>query len=181
MASLNIYYSMSKEDANRTSGTHTSLPANFLGLQNAILITSKCLLKLSFASDYSQYCGYTTPTPELSMTSWAWNLLCNFASRQLVAPTTQITTTSMQIGLPPSKFQTNKVQKTLRLGLNLHILLPLHDGCSITYETTPVYKSRWVAQMCCWFTAKTKYSTPEFKFDIQRMNMESCVEANRAF
>jgi hypothetical protein len=67
MASLNIDYSMSKEDADRTSGTHTSLPASFLGLQNAVLITSKCLLKLSFASDYSQYCGYTTP--KLSMTS----------------------------------------------------------------------------------------------------------------
>jgi len=67
MASFNIDYSMSKEDANRTSGTHTSLPASFLWLQNAVLTTSKCLLKFSFASDYSQYCGYTTP--ELSMTS----------------------------------------------------------------------------------------------------------------
>jgi len=67
MASFNIDYSMSKEDVDRTSGTHTSLLASFLGLQNAILITSKCWLKLSFASDYSQYCGYTTP--ELFMTS----------------------------------------------------------------------------------------------------------------
>jgi hypothetical protein len=67
MANLNIDYSMSKEDVDRTLGTHTSLLASFLGLQNAILITSKRLLNLSFASDYSQYCGYTTP--ELSMTS----------------------------------------------------------------------------------------------------------------
>jgi hypothetical protein len=67
MASLNIDYSMSKEHADTTLGTHTSLPASFLVLQNAVLIRSKCLLKLSFASDYSQYCGYTTP--ELSMTS----------------------------------------------------------------------------------------------------------------
>jgi len=66
-ASLNIDYSMSKEDADRTSRTHTSLPASLLGLQTAILITSKCLLKLSFALDYSQYCGCTTP--KLSMTS----------------------------------------------------------------------------------------------------------------
>jgi len=67
MASLNIDYSMSKEDVDRTSGTHTSLPASILGLQNAVLVRSRCLLKLSFASDYSQYCGYTTP--ELSRTS----------------------------------------------------------------------------------------------------------------
>jgi hypothetical protein len=53
MAILNIDYSMSKEDVDRTSGTHTSLLANFLGLQNANLITSKCLLNLSFASNYS--------------------------------------------------------------------------------------------------------------------------------
>jgi len=56
MAIFNINYSMSKEDVDKTSRTHTSLLTNFLGLQNATLITSKCLLKLSFASDYSQYC-----------------------------------------------------------------------------------------------------------------------------
>jgi hypothetical protein len=67
MATLNKDYSMSKEDVDKTLGTYTSLPASFLGLQNAILTTSKCLLKLSFASDNSQYCGYTTP--ELPMTS----------------------------------------------------------------------------------------------------------------
>jgi hypothetical protein len=47
IANLNIDYSMSREDADKTSGTHTSLPTSYLGLQNAILITSKCLLKLS--------------------------------------------------------------------------------------------------------------------------------------
>jgi hypothetical protein len=45
MVNLNINCSMSKEDVDRTSRTHTSLPASFLGLQNATLITSKCLLK----------------------------------------------------------------------------------------------------------------------------------------
>jgi len=58
---------MLKENVDNISRTHTSLLASFLGLQNATLITSKCLLKLSFALDYSQYCGYTTP--KLSMTS----------------------------------------------------------------------------------------------------------------
>jgi hypothetical protein len=57
---------MLKEDVDRTSRTHTSLPASFLGLQNATLITSKCLLKFSSTSDYNRYYGYTTP--KLSMT-----------------------------------------------------------------------------------------------------------------
>jgi hypothetical protein len=65
-ANLSIDCSMLKEDADRTSRTHTLLSGNFLGLQNAALITFKCLLKLSYALDYSQYCGYTTP--KLSMT-----------------------------------------------------------------------------------------------------------------
>jgi hypothetical protein len=38
-----------------------------LGLQNATLITSKCLLKFSSTLDYNQYYGYTTP--KLYMTS----------------------------------------------------------------------------------------------------------------
>jgi hypothetical protein len=57
---------MLKEDVDRTFRTQTSLPANFLGLQNATLITSKCLLKFSFTSYYNRYYGYTTP--KLSMT-----------------------------------------------------------------------------------------------------------------
>jgi hypothetical protein len=57
---------MLKEDVDRTSRTHTSLPASFLGLQNATLITSKCLLKFSSTSNYNRYYGYTTP--KLSMT-----------------------------------------------------------------------------------------------------------------
>ncbi len=66
MVNLNINCSMLKEDVDRTSRTHTSLPASFLGLQNATLITSKCLLKFSSTSNYNRYYGYTTP--KLSMT-----------------------------------------------------------------------------------------------------------------
>jgi hypothetical protein len=62
------------------------------------------LLKLSSALDYSQYCGYTTP--KLSMTPWVGNLPCNFVARQSTAFTTN---TSMQIKLPTSKFQIDKV------------------------------------------------------------------------
>jgi hypothetical protein len=91
--------------------------------KNTILITSKCLLKLSFASHYSQCCEYTTP--ELSMTSWAWNLPCNFAARQSVAPTTQITTTSMQIRLPLPNSKQTKCKKTCTF------CFPSHDGYCI--------------------------------------------------
>jgi hypothetical protein len=57
MVNLNIDCSTSKENVDRTSRTHTSLPTHFLGLQNASLITSKCLLKFSSASNYNQYYG----------------------------------------------------------------------------------------------------------------------------
>ncbi len=67
MVKLNIDCSMLKEDVDRTSRTQTSLLASFLGLQNATLITSKCLLKFSSTLDYNQYYGYTTP--KLYMTS----------------------------------------------------------------------------------------------------------------
>ncbi len=67
MVNLTIDSLTSKEDVDRTSRTHTSLSASFLGLQNATLITSKCLLKFSSSLDCSQYYGYTTP--KLSMTS----------------------------------------------------------------------------------------------------------------
>ncbi len=43
MANLNIDCSMLREDINRTFGTHTSLPASFLGLENATLITSNVI------------------------------------------------------------------------------------------------------------------------------------------
>ncbi len=65
MVNLNINCSMLKEEVDRTSRTHTSLLASFLGLQNATLITSKCLLKFSSTLDYNRYYGYTTP--KLSM------------------------------------------------------------------------------------------------------------------
>jgi hypothetical protein len=47
--SLNMDCWMSKEDAQSTSSTQTSLPT-FLGWQKATLITSKWLLKHSFTS-----------------------------------------------------------------------------------------------------------------------------------
>jgi len=86
MANLNINCSMSREEVDITLGTHTSLLASFLGLQNIAFITFKCLLKISFALDYSQYYGYTTP--KLSMTSKARNLPCNFVAMQRATLTT---------------------------------------------------------------------------------------------
>jgi hypothetical protein len=86
MAKLKINCSMSREDVDITSRTHTSLSVNFFGLQNVAFITSKCLLEFSSTSDYSQYCGYTTP--KLSMTSRARNPPCNSIARQSIAPTT---------------------------------------------------------------------------------------------
>jgi hypothetical protein len=125
MLNLNINCSMLRDDDNRNSRTHTSLSTSFLGFQNATLITSKCLLKFSFASDYIQYYGYTTS--KLSMTSWIRNLPYNFIARQSTTLTTQITTTSMQIRLPPFQIPNKQNEKNLRLRLmlNFHILLPL--------------------------------------------------------
>jgi hypothetical protein len=144
---------MSREDVNRTSRTHASLPTNFLGLQNATLITSKCLLKFSFASDYSQHCGYTTP--KLSMTSWIGNLPCNYITRQLADTTTQITTTSMQIRLPLFQIPNKQNEKKFKVKVKVKLshststrMMVIAYTFLVTCETTLVYKSRWVAQMC---------------------------------
>ncbi len=75
MASLNINCWMSKEFVDNTSWTHTTLLPNFLGWLKATIITSKWLLKHSFASNCSQYCGYTTL--KLSTTPWVWSLPYN--------------------------------------------------------------------------------------------------------
>ncbi len=154
MANLNINCLMSREDVNRTSGTHTSLPTSFLGLQNATLITSKCLLKFSFASNYSQYCGYTTP--KLSMTSWIGNLPCNSITRLSTTLTTQITTTSMQIRLPPFQIPNKQNVKKFKVRVKFKLshststrMMVVAYTSLVTCETTLVYKSRWVAQMCC--------------------------------
>jgi hypothetical protein len=56
---------MSREEVDITLGTHTSLLASFLGLQNIAFITFK-----------------------LSMTSKARNLPCNFVAMQRAALTT---------------------------------------------------------------------------------------------
>ncbi len=87
---------------------------------------------------------------------------------------------------PPFQIPNKQSAKNIKVRVNLaHSastrMMAVAYTSLATYETTPIYKSRLVAQMCCWFTAKTKYSTPEFKFGIQHMIMESCVEANRAF
>jgi hypothetical protein len=70
---------MSTDVVNKTLGTQVS-SASFLGWQKATLITSKCFLKLFFALDYNQYCGYVTP--RFSMIPWVKNQHHNFATRK---------------------------------------------------------------------------------------------------
>jgi hypothetical protein len=88
MANSNKDCWMLREVVNNISRTHTSLLPNFLGWQKATLIPSKCLLKISFALNYSQYCGYITP--KLSMTPWIGNLPCKSSTRHLVIIITHI-------------------------------------------------------------------------------------------
>lgn len=88
MSSLNIDCWMSREVVDYTSRTHTSLLSKFLRWQKVTLITSKCLLKLSSTSNYSQYYGCTTP--KLSMMPWIENLPCNLSTRYSIAATTHI-------------------------------------------------------------------------------------------
>ncbi len=149
MLNLNINCSMLRDDDNRNSRTHTSLSTSFLGFQNATLITSKCLLKFSFASDYIQYYGYTTS--KLSMTSWIRNLPYNFIARQSTTLTTQITTTSMQIRLPPFQIPNKQNEKKFKVKVNVNVKLSHSTSTRmmvvtytslVTSKTTLVCKSK---------------------------------------
>lgn len=72
MTNLNIYCWMSREAIDRASSTQTPLLPNLLGWEKVVLIISKYLWKHFFASNYNQYCGYTTP--KSSMTPWVRKL-----------------------------------------------------------------------------------------------------------
>jgi hypothetical protein len=63
---------------------------------------------------------------------------------------------SMQITLPPSKFQIDKMKKKIKVKVRVK---PTHFASTrmmattytfmVTYETSLVCKSRWIAHMCC--------------------------------
>jgi hypothetical protein len=77
---LNIDCSVSNATTKSILGTHRSKLPTFLGWKYVYLITHKCLEKLVSTSNYSQYCGYTTPM--LSIIPWIGNLPSRSFTRQ---------------------------------------------------------------------------------------------------
>jgi hypothetical protein len=114
---------------------------------------------------------------QLSITSWARNLFCNKVISNPYNPNNHHINAN-HTPPPPSKFQINKVKNKIKDGvkvtpthsISIRMMFVKHTSL-VTYETTLVHKSRWVLQMCCWFTTKAICSTPELKSNIQCMIM----------